>query len=216
MEGFTQPPAQGGGKIAPAVPLAKTDEERQKAYAGLAAIREKEITAAPTAKMEMPEEPAPAAAPAENSPPSLATPTTEDKQQFVRSILGEKQYGKEYKLFDGQVRVRLLDRTMEETEAMYTWLNSQVDQKKIKDDDEWQLQYERYCLASTLTALFLATKAVTGIEGKSPLEKMELVAKLPKPLYRALMALSRVFEEHVDILTGKAQEQGFWKTGGGA
>lgn len=212
MSEFTTP--QGQLKIPSAVPLSQADPERQRLYKGLADM---------DAKLPEPEAPAVAQPPPTSTPPppdpdleeEYYLPTDEDKQAFVRAVLGSRSFEKKFTLF-GAVEAQYVDRTTETTEAVFTQLEQDAAEGKIKTstDEAWATWTERYNTASTLRQF----KDQAGVKSFPQTDKLHERAlelmKLPKPLYQALMQAGRRFEAIVSTLTQKAHDQSFWKTGG--
>lgn len=137
-----------------------------------------------------------------------AYPTDEDKQEFLRSILGPQPYRKMYALF-GSVDVIMQDRSVELTEKVFKDIENVV--PKPESDAETVSLIEQYVLAATIIRL-------DKEELESPTDFQARLSKLKtsRPMYQALMQLSRTFERHVEFLTSKALETDFWKAGGAA
>lgn len=214
---FSTPP-QGGIKIPKTVDIKDADPERQAEYAELgkvaAELKEKlpEDDDTPVAGNDDP----PSAPPPEpDLDDSYYEPTLEDKQTFVRALLGGKQFEKRFKLF-GSIDATFVDRTTEMTEALYSQLDADTSAKKIKTstEEQWQTWVERYQLASTLREY----KDGTGVRSHPPTNELfprvQELMKMPKPLYIALMQTARRFEAIVNTLTRRAHDDPFWKTGG--
>ncbi len=131
-------------------------------------------------------------------------PSEEDKQAFVRSLLGDKSFEKEFVVF-GEIKIKFRDRSVEDTEKMYKRIDST--EPKPASPEEWAITLER-----EITALTLVT--INGSE--LPVEKMETLTAMQRPLYHAVLECSRTFERTVEILVSRALDQGFWKAGGAA
>ena len=213
-------------RIPPTVPLAQADPERQQAYGGLAAVRKEELEQA--ASLEKPlnlEDPS--AAPAAQTlvspelpekPDNYSAPEIPDKQEFTRALLGNKPYTKEYKLFGGAALATYRDLTSEETEQLYGVLDKLIEDKEVVDDEQWTLRRERYFLAMSLQTLKLRGSAPANykVAAAGCEDALKVLLALPKPLYRALLQTSRIFEQHVDILVERANDPNFWRTDGAA
>jgi len=81
-------------------------------------------------------------------------PTDEDKAEFVRSILGERRYEQSVTLLGGKMVVHYRLITVEEQEALMTYMAKAVERSKCKNDAEWQVQYLQarlVCMLSKLT-----------------------------------------------------------------
>ena len=137
----------------------------------------------------------------------------EDKRAFLASILGNKRYEKIYTIF-GDTKVRLVDRSNDETEFIF----AQLDSNDIKTDNDYYLNLERSQLAFQLREVHAPASGAISyeplvLEGAKLKERVDLFLKLPKPLYQALMEVGRQFEAHVDLLTQRATDANFWKPG---
>lgn len=213
-------------KIPPVVPLAAADAERQKLYGGLEKARQEELGKKVPGFEPDPSITPPMASDSAPTPPITTPdsedaqydPTEEDKQAFVRALLGGNAFEKRYMLF-GQIEAAFVDRTTEQTEQMYALLQKDGTEGRIKTDTDeyWTVWLERYSLASNLREY---TQTGAGRKTFPPTDKLferaQEFVKLPKPLYQALMQSNRVFEVVVDKLTQKAQDPNFWPTGGAA
>jgi hypothetical protein len=204
---FSQPPPQGA-RIPPSVPMDKLDPERAKLYAGL------------DARLEEPEEPTQPSLPIPSPPePDLDDqyylPDEEDKKAFLRALLGGKQFEKRFSLY-GTIEASMVDRTTDQTEALYTALETDSKAGKIRTetDEQWITWVERYRLASSLSEYKDANGPKRYTATTEFLERTKELMKMPKPLYAAFMQTSRRFEAVVDVLTRRAHDPGFWKTGG--
>lgn len=184
--------------IAQAVDLKDTDPDRQKLYGKLAEMEGGvEDLPAPAGEQTQSDPAVKAAA------DSVKAVTEDDKKEFLRSIMNGTRYVKTYMLF-GTVKAVFADRTTDITEAVF---------QKVRDADitaeDKDVLLDRLLLVSQLTQL----RNEDYIEGEID-EKIKKIIKLPKPLYQALMAACRDFENHVQYLTDHAQDADFWTPGG--
>jgi hypothetical protein len=194
------------GKIAEPVPLEAVDSARKDIYTPLIEARRAELSGA---GIPVPEEPK--LEPAEVDP---AEPDQADKQAFLKAVLGDKSYEKVYSMFGGTLEATLADRATKRTESLFDELRKLSEKLKFHESD-WALWEERFMLASTLTKLRFKGSAVKEYDRTDDLEgRIRELMEFSKPAYSALMETSRLFERHVNILTSKAHEEGFWPTGG--
>lgn len=217
MAGDFSAPAPQKPKIAPTVPLASADAERQKLYGPLVEEQERlkslekpiDLESAPPPPVKPPDPPA---EPAEPPIPPLAEPTDADKQAFTASILGGKRYEKMYVIF-GNVQVFFQDRTSKQTEMMFDEMRTMETQGRIKTDEDWLLWSERFKLVLQLRSMEVPQQP-KKIWEECPIEEvrklLDNLLTMPKPLYSALMELCRIFEIHVETLTNKASDPSFW------
>ena len=205
-----------GPSIAKPVPIEQADAERQKLYGPLIAqgggdqkldmntVVAPEVTQPVMAAMELQVE------------DKFFHPTEEDKQAFLRALLGGLSYERRYKLF-GKIDAAYVDASTDQREKMYGALEKDAAEKKISTDtdDTWEVWLERYSLACNLREY---KQAETGVKSYPPTDDMNArvteLMKLPKPLYQALMQANRCFESVVNELTQKAMQENFWQTGG--
>lgn len=177
------------------------DPDRQKLYGKLAGM-----------EGGVEDLPAPAGEQTQPDPvDSVKAVTEDDKKEFLRSIMNGTRYVKTYMLF-GTVKAVFADRTTDVTEAVF---------QKVRDADltaeDKDVLLDRLLLVSQLTQLrnedYILPNSLANPEGEMD-EKIKKIIKLPKPLYQALMAACRDFENHVQYLTDHAQDADFWKPGG--
>ena len=235
MAEFAQPPARRPAIPKP-VPVEQLDGARQAEYAALVEANKKldgkieesapfnslantklvpdtTISYAPGAQPVMSRVPADSV----KQEPKPWDPTDEDKKNFVRSILGGKDYEKSYTLF-GSVKVVFGDRGVDLTERMYDAL--EADGKDgprihIDTDEQWSVWAERYMLGATLRSVTMEkTPAKSFAPPENFHDRFEELSAYPRPLYQALMEAARTFELHIRELVSKAQDANFWKTGG--
>ena len=147
----------------------------------------------------------------------LAQPTDEDKKEFVRCIFGSAAYAKKYTLFGG-CEVLFKDRDIAGTEGMYEEINRLYKAKEIdlSNEAEATLWIRRYQMAETLISAKLPDGTVVYAKDNS-LDRGQRVKKLlelPRPLYQAAYDTAIDFERHIELLTQKARDPGFWQAGG--
>jgi hypothetical protein len=211
-------------KIPTPVRLEDADEARKAMYGGIANVRKEfkkdsdplpepvEEVAGPGEEVTgQPEAPPPSLGVAqdpESSEVKLEI-SDDDKHSFVRSILGGRAFSKTYVLFD-VVKATFTDRTPDKTLSMY----EQAKTEAVFDTPEWTVVFNKYYLASTLTALELDKDKGEPMGTEDLKAKIEQLKKLPRPLYLALLDAADNFERLVDALVDKAQDRDFWKAGG--
>jgi len=212
MPELSQPQLGRKPNIPPVVPLDQAPSDKKDEYKDLfEAAKEAEAgdPVAPTHDDTQPK-------PVDPLTPKPTEPeiSPEDKLAFVESILGEKPYAKSYKLFGDKVDATFQDRTVEDSEAVYKQLDEDYEKGAIKSDEQWQVALERYQMAAGLQSFVLAGSKGAFDMGGSFQERLTRLMTLPTPVYRALMAASRKFEEEVNFLVGKADDPDFWAADG--
>lgn len=235
MDGFSHPRAtMPGAKIAETIPIEKADPAKQKEYGGLVAAREADIEG----KLNLPDTPkdkAPANPFIRHEPePELAphapltpendeerwTPTSEDKKDFIRAVLGMRPFEKVFELFGGEVKILFQDRTFAETEALFASMGTDSDAGTISTlTTEAETVWEtRYKLSTTLRKVTVAKKEhIFAIADLKPFDRYTEIAKAfdgSEPLMAAINRASQDFEAIVFKLTSLAQDKSFWKTDG--
>lgn len=153
---------------------------------------------------------------------SKEQPTEEDKQEFMRSILGERRFEKELTYLDGAVRVRYRSTMSSEEDMMVKTLRAMVVEGDVTTPEEWNLKYRYLQLIFCLKAIYIDDKVhefgeVTFEEHKY-LEQQdsfkaaaERLKKVPTTV-RALLndGLLR-FNDVTVALTMRTHDADFWK-----
>lgn len=147
----------------------------------------------------------------------VATPTEEDKQQFLRSILGDVAYVKEYSLFGGMLVVTMTDISPALEDRIFEQLALDQADGVIKTQADWDLMEDRYRIVTSMAkVLWMGKEAVANYNTDSLRERVKARIDSLKSsvLYRALLRVTRVFRRHLDILCEKAMTSDFWQSGG--
>jgi hypothetical protein len=137
-----------------------------------------------------------------------AEPTEADKQAFVRSLLGNKPFEKEFVVF-GEIKLVFRDRSVAETEEMYKRLDAR--KPAPTSPEEWAIALER-----ELAALTCVSIDGMPVAGNDPASKLDFIMATRRGLYQTILECSRTFERMVELLVARALEPGFWKAGGAA
>jgi len=155
----------------------------------------------------------------ENNAEYVPEVTDDEKRDFVRSLLGETPYRKVYNMF-GAFEITFRDRSVKGSEDMYEAISQCGRDKKInlQNENEASLWVRRFQMAETLVSIKQADGTVVlsfeNITPASRLERVLTVMQLSRPLYQAVYDTAIEFEQHIDLLTRKADEPDFWKAGG--
>lgn len=151
-------------------------------------------------------------------------PTPEEKQNFMRSILGNKAYSKEYALFGGMILVTMRDLTPDQEDRIYSQLAMDQAAKRIKTQDDWELMLDRY------RALF----GIKNLRQSGQLDSdstyilpEDLQTSLYEPankyltqtfstttIYRSVMRTVRIFRHHLEALFERSLDADFWEVDG--
>jgi hypothetical protein len=208
----------GQAKVPPVVPLSDTDPDRKEMYGKAADVFKEERE-----KLQMGSADTPAGvpfvpgtsltnsgSPGEPEEQKIPEPEVlpEDKHAFVRALLSDRQFEKTYKLF-GAIEAVFVDRTTDDTTKLFARLD------KIEEDEAWSLEADKLCLVTTLRELLKRPQG--GRNTYSPTEewdkRLEEFQKLSRPLYDALINVSRDFEALVKHMVSKAADPDFWPGG---
>ena len=196
--------AQAPGKIAEPIPLESTSSAKQSLYQPLVQARLEELGGIPPT-------------PSDVTIPTIVNPNEpdmQDRQAFLRAVLGDKPYEKTYKLFSDGLEVTMVDRAAKATEKLYEDLRKQEATEKLSDQD-WNTWETRYILASTLRKVRFKGATVKEYDVPADLKGRALeLLEFSKPVYLALVSASRLFEQQVQIMTERAGDVGFWKADG--
>lgn len=147
-----------------------------------------------------------------------AEPTDEDKRAFMRCILGDTAYEKDYILFGGMIKIALRDLTPRQTDIVFTQLAIAQRDGKIETEDDWELMLDRFRLVAGSTRLLWAGKQLLGPfdfeTGLYDASESLLASLQNSTIYRALLRVVRVFQRHLSILAERATDSGFWVVDG--
>jgi hypothetical protein len=137
----------------------------------------------------------------------MAQPTEEEKQEFIRCVLGNKPYAKKFSLFGGAVDVTLTDLTPKQEEDLYR----ELARAEIPQGDDWAVLLDRMRLVSSVTE-----SSIDDIIAGAGAELANNFAEaLPSSsLYKALMRASRIFQRHLEIMLERSLDSDFWRADG--
>lgn len=239
---FEQP--QAGPKIGPEKKLADLPEAKQQELGDLdkltatpptpAAIEELPAADVPNntedgvARMEAlhrvleDDEPVPEQDPEEAVIEEAAEPTIEERQDFIRCMLGNKPYRKNFELFGGAIKLTMADLTPKEMDTLFNQLAAEQKDGMIQTVDDWNTEFDRYRLVWTTAELtwgaeVLKPRAEATETASQSLRKQKddflLRFKSTVP-YRAMLRASRIFQLHLDKLAKGALNSDFWADDG--
>lgn len=154
-----------------------------------------------------------------------ARPDDRDKEAFMRSILGNTAYTKEYSLFGGMVVVELQDLMPQQEDRIYAQLAMDQAAERIKTQEDWELMLQRYRAVFGIKRLLSAGKPVYVRESDADKEKLcgdiyELANDhvrerfVSSTVYRAVMRVVRIFRQHLNQLFEGALNSDFWEVDG--
>ncbi len=166
--------------------------------------------------------PEPEQDPAELAIEEAAEPTIEERQEFIRCMLGNKPYERTFELFGGVIRLKMVDLTPADMDILFSHLADDQRNGVIQTVDDWNTELDRY-------RMFWMTRELTwGEEILQPQqEAMDNSAKKHRVAlnafllrftssvpYRAVLRATRIFQRHLDKLTEGALDSDFWEAGG--
>jgi len=239
---FDQPPA--GPKIGPEKHLVDLPEAKRQELGALDKLVA--TPAAPTTIEELPvadvpdnseegvarmealqhvlenDEPVPERDPEEVAIEEAAEPTIEERQDFIRCVLGNKPYRKNFELFGGAIKLAMADLTPKEMDGLFSQLAREQQAGVIQTVDDWNTEFDRYRL------VWMTEELVWGAETVKP--HAEAMATAPQLLqkqladfllrfkstvpYHAMLRASRIFQLHLDKLEKGALNSDFWADDG--
>lgn len=139
--------------------------------------------------------------------------TDEDKQEYMRSILGMRQFKKEYTLFNGELKVVMKALTSEESEKLNSILRTFI-------DDDPNLIIEKAIKIRMLLGIEKVVTPEREIIPELP-EKIENVSELfsktfncPEPVLRLLSNVFNKFSRLMEELAKSVFTTDFYKGGG--
>jgi hypothetical protein len=153
-------------------------------------------------------------------------PPMEDRQHFIRCLLAGDRYTRTYKMFNGEVIVKLKDVSPLATERIYVQLGLDARSGRIITADDEMAMLERYRLFAALSELSVGGNKVELPEVKALDDGGTLYVDQPEDwhntvtsslmmngstvVFRALMQLGREWDQHLDVLKARANDADFW------
>jgi len=140
----------------------------------------------------------------------LAQPTEEEKQEFIRCMLGNRPYRKRYELFGGATSIEFTDLTPGDEENIYRALAK----AELQPGDDWAVVLDRIRLVASTTStvfsdLIQGDPTITVDCVESIIKQMPSAA-----LYHVLMRAQRIFRRHLEIMLERSLDSDFWRADG--
>lgn len=140
----------------------------------------------------------------------LAQPTDEEKQEFVRCVLGNRSYKKKYELFGGASSIEFSDMSPAVEEGIYRALAK----AEIPQGDDWAVILDRMrlvaCTVDTTFSDLTQSDPVIAVDAVN-----EIINKLPSAThYSVLMRAQRIFRRHLEIMLERSLDSDFWRADG--
>jgi hypothetical protein len=154
---------------------------------------------------------------------SIHEPTEDDVLEFMESVLGGRRFEKEVSLLNGKITIRFRTVTVEEEDAITSYLNEKMDDKDIQNTSEWTMSYNRARLVCMLKEMRLGE----GIKKFPPIKDMacdkettakaltRLVDEVPRDWPAAIYGLITQAMLQMDgtyqTLMARAYDPDFWE-----
>lgn len=166
---------------------------------------------------------------------SMVKPTEEDKKAWMRHILGEERFRKEFVLMGGKLKVTMRSRTAEETDLIFQQLNRDAVSGIIPNiaafaNPTYYARLHRITAVISLDRIELEQagpnpvvfppigQAYTASEGKSLVEVAEpaIIGRIKhEAVVNSVTWCARAFEGICRELLERMNDSNFWKTAGG-
>jgi len=152
---------------------------------------------------------------------SEAMPTDEDKQNFLRAVLGNRRYEKTYELFGGHLTITFVELTPREEDQIFSALTAAQTEGKITTEDSWMLFYERIRMALSVKHVKAGSFVHTRDPDSEDLDVVtvdslhEYVNRFKgATTFRAIMQVSRLFRTQMEIMLEASLASDFWTIDG--
>ena len=151
-----------------------------------------------------------------------AMPNDEDKQEFLRCVLGGKRYRKSYSLFGGIATATFVELTPADDDDIFIELGRAQAAVVIKTEDDWALMFERLRMMHSL-ARYARGGDVPYVRDQENESLDRLVYEcIPgfvnsfgtSTVYQAVLQSSRLFRTQLEIILEGATNSDFWEAGG--
>lgn len=153
--------------------------------------------------------------------------TDDDKRNFVRCMLGEQRFTKDYILLGGELKATFRAIRPVEMDLIVDQLKKDTADGKLNNEAEYLVNYSRYMLVCSLQAVSFIDKGQSYPEviprkdkseeapeenGPSALPTLykELTEDWQEALHAILLVHMRQFEKLYDILIHRAYDPDFW------
>lgn len=147
---------------------------------------------------------------------SATQPGDTDKNNFLQSILGGRQFEKTYEFYAGQVALTFQTLSPAELDAVYKQVTDDIEAKEVRTIVDEREQLGRYMAAAMLKWLVIGGKKVdlSSLSGQSLKERWKhLVANVVKSetMLRHVVITAGEFRQLATKLEVSATNPDFWK-----
>lgn len=146
-----------------------------------------------------------------------AMPTPEDKQEFLRCILGNRSYRKTYALFGGLVEVTFRELTVREEDEIFGELGRAHASGAVITEEDWTVTFERLRMLNSLTRVHVQgsddyVREPDIAHDKITYDSIEnhLTRLGASTMYRAILQMSRTFRAQMELMLEAASDSDFW------
>lgn len=151
--------------------------------------------------------------------------TEEEREAFLLALVTGNRYMRPFSLFNGKVTGMLRCRSLQESEAIVSYLNLEVQENRYKSIPEYNVGVRNSTLAAQVEILngvtfgtLVAPLTRTQSEGKVTepgwLADRDLWSTRPEPVVAALYEEVRKFERKYWTMVAHAGDQNFWQPAG--
>lgn len=153
----------------------------------------------------------------------------QDRAAFVRHVMSRNgRFFKDFKLFDGQVTVRMRSRLQDEVETIVEAARKQMHGGNLVGTGDWQVQLQRYSVAASVESIVHGPDSQvfpTLAESRERCDDDDVKAVenlcndvfggRSVALYNAITAIWIEFERLYGWLTSRAHSENFWRAARG-
>jgi hypothetical protein len=144
-----------------------------------------------------------------------AEPTPDDRRNFMRSILGDRAYEKEYVLFGGMLVLKLVDTSPELEDSIFAQLAVDQREEIVRTQEDWEIQLDRYRAVTNVQKVISSGAELPSEQPDNLRERAALLCKKKNStIYRAILRTVRVFRRHLDFLVERSMQSDFWQVDG--
>jgi len=161
----------------------------------------------------------------------IERPVTEDeKQRWLRYVMGETRFTKVFKLFDKKVKITLRSRTLGESDAVFAQLKAEVTAGAEAMDPKTLFRTQCYFLACCLERIEGRSGGLPGGENYPELDSYEdeddkgasrvlqaynkVIKPMPEPFVGVLLKYLSDFDNLMTVLMNHSGDADFWSTVG--
>ncbi len=159
-------------------------------------------------------------------------PTEDDKQQYLRCVLGDKLFEKDYNLYNGAMSITFRARNVKQSELILDTMQARIAAGKLSVANVPHYVYEmtRYQLTISVVAIKLRdgeaktfapvdkkdleTYGATGVNNLLEYAYDYKFGNWPDALLNSVIQVHREFEKLIEILAGRVMDSDFWTSAG--